>query len=78
MGDYNDSPKNHTDLHLRKTGGGNLILVDASGKAQYVLQTSVTIPAHPYLRPAMDENQQEAMNVISSAFKAIIDKAVAE
>jgi HK97 gp10 family phage protein len=78
IGDFNDSPKNHSDLKLRKTGGGNLIMVDASGKAQYVLQTSVTIPPHPYLRPAMDENQQEAMNVIGMAFKTMIDKAVAQ
>lgn len=38
-------------------GGQSGALVDASGTAHYALVRSVTIPAHPYLRPALDENR---------------------
>ena len=73
--DYKDSPRNHSDLRLRKTAGGTLLLVDASGVAHYVLKTSVTIPAKPYLRPAMDEHRQEAEDEVATQFKNLILRA---
>jgi HK97 gp10 family phage protein len=72
VGSYKGSPNDHPDLKLRKTGGGTLLMVDAAGTAQYVLKSSVTIPAQPYLRPAMDEHRDEAMNVMANVFKQLI------
>ncbi len=43
------------------------LLVDNAGDAQYVLRDSVTIPARPYLRPAIDTNRQEIEDAIGEA-----------
>lgn len=75
IGSYRGSPREHGDLRLRKTARGNLIMVDASGTPQYVLKTSVEIPARPYLRPAYDEKQVEAQNTLGAALRDVILKA---
>lgn len=75
VGSYVGSPRNHADLKVRKTGAGNLVMVDAGGTAQYVLKPSVTIPARPYMRPAFDEKQEEAKSEMADAFLALILKA---
>ena len=69
------SPAKRSDLHVLKTAGGTLVLVDASGQIQYVLRSSVTIPAQPYLRPALDEHGDEAQEEIGRALAALIEKA---
>ena len=61
VGSYKDSPLKHPGLKVRKTGRGTLILVDGGGTAQYVLKTSVEIPAKPYMRPAFDENKDATL-----------------
>lgn len=78
VGTYKDSPRNHPRLKIRKTGAGNLVLVSANGTVQYVLKSSVTIPARPYLRPAFDEHQAEAIDDTGKAFKKLVEKAAAE
>lgn len=78
VGTYKDSPRNHPQLKLRKTGNGNLVLVSPTGTVQYVLKPSVEIPARPYLRPAFDEHQAEAIEDTGKAFKQLVEKAAAE
>lgn len=78
VGAYKGSPMKYDDLSLRKTAGGTLIMVDASGRVQYVLKTSVEIPARPYMRPAYDEHKQEAIDDMGRAFKAVVMKAASE
>jgi phage gpG-like protein len=62
-------------LHLRKTRGNTLLLVDSAGEAQYVLKQSVTIPARPYLRPAHDDNQAKAQEAIARVLKKLVMEA---
>jgi len=68
------SPRDRDDLSLRKTGGGNLVLVDESG-VQFVLKQSVYIPAQPFLRPAMDENVDRIMAEVSAVLAQQIEAA---
>jgi phage gpG-like protein len=75
VGDYTGSPSKYPGLKLRKTKNGNLVLVSASGQVQYVLKSSVEIPARPYLRPALDEHQEEALQEMGEAFATLVTKA---
>jgi len=75
VGNYTGSPRKYGDLRVRKTGAGNLVMVDAGGKVQYVLKKSVVIPAHPYMRPAYDEHKQDAIDDMGRAFKSVVMKA---
>jgi len=69
------SPRKFKDGELsflpRSFGG---LLVDRDGEVQFVLRTSVTIPAHPYLRPALDENEDEAANAMAKVLAAKLRK----
>jgi|GEM_PF-1881729 len=78
VGSYTGSPRTHADLKLRKTVKGNLVMVDASGKVQYVLKKSVEIPARPYMRPAFDEKQGKAQETMASSFRTLVTKAAVE
>lgn len=49
--------------------GGSGVLVDQAGEAQYALRKSVSIPARPYLRPALDENADAARDAMGQALK---------
>jgi HK97 gp10 family phage protein len=75
VGSYKGSPRKHADLKLRKTAGGNLVMVDPSGIVQYVLKRSVEIPARPYLRPAFDESHEKVKSEMASAWRQQIEKA---
>lgn len=76
VADFRDSPRRHR-LRVRKTKNGTLVLVKSgSGQVAYVLKTSVTIPARPYMRPAFDETRDEATKDIERVFVAQIEKAV--
>jgi phage gpG-like protein len=77
VGDRSGSPRKYSDLKVKMTGNGNLVLIDASNRVQYVLKTSVQIPARPYLRPAFDEKQGEARNDMGKAFVDVVMKAAA-
>jgi len=76
VGELTGSPMKY-DLHAIKTRKGNLVLMDASGKVQYVLKPSVRIPARPYLRPAFDEKHGQAQEKIGESLKIMIEKAAA-
>lgn len=78
VGNRTGSPTKYSDLKVKKTAGGTLVLVDGGGSLQYVLKASVTIPARPYLRPALDEKTSEAQNEMGSAFKQVVMKAAME
>jgi phage gpG-like protein len=75
VGGRTGSPLKYSDLKVRKTGRGTLVLVDPSGAVQYVLKASVEIPARPYLRPALDEKGEEAQSEMGRAFKDVVIKA---
>lgn len=76
VGSYRGSPRKHGDLKVRKTGGGNLVMVDGAGVVQYVLKKSITVPAKPYMRPAADEHHQDIESQMTKVFVAQIEKAV--
>lgn len=77
VGSYKGSPRGRDDLSPRKTSGGSFVLVDGSGAVQYVLKKSVIVKARPYMRPAMDENEQEIQDKIGAALKILVDQAAA-
>lgn len=62
-------------LSPRMKGDGG-VLVDEDGTAQYALKRSVTIPAHPYLRPAYDAKIEEARADMADTLREQIMKAV--
>lgn len=76
VGSYRGSPRKHGDLKVRKTGGGNLVMVDEAGVVQYVLKKSITVPAKPYMRPAADENHEKVTSAMADAWQQQIQKAV--
>lgn len=56
--------------------GQSGVLVDEEGAAQYALVKQVTIPAQPYLRPALDENRAEAAREAGEVLRMLILKVV--
>ena len=64
IGDLKGSPRQYPDLHIAKTRSGTWLLMDGQGKVQYVLKDSVTIPARPYLRPALQEKHKVIPTII--------------
>jgi HK97 gp10 family phage protein len=72
------SPTKRSDLKVRKTAGGILVLVDPGGIVQYILETSVEIPAQPYLRPAADEHGDEAQAEVGKALAILIEQAAVQ
>lgn len=48
-------------------------LRDAGGQVQYALVPSVTLTAHPYLRPAFDEQQDAATAEVGRALAELLD-----
>jgi phage gpG-like protein len=67
------SPMDREDLRAVLSGSGKLVLVDETG-VQFVLLDSVTIPAQPFVRPAVDENvekiKDEIMEVLGQQVEA--------
>lgn len=73
IGDLVGSPRLH-DLNVATTRSGQYILVDQSGRAQYLLRRSVQIPARPYMRPAWDEHIDEAVGEMANVLKAGLER----
>lgn len=66
---YAGSPRRFPSrLHAQMAGGGGA-LVDENGDIQYALKRSVTIPARPYVRPAMDEHGADAVKAMRDYLK---------
>lgn len=65
------SPRQMPGLRYGQTSGGQPVLVDASGKVQYLLRRKVTIPARPYLRPAADLKYPELAGNIRKAWNRL-------
>jgi HK97 gp10 family phage protein len=62
-------------LYLRKAASGNLVLTSMEGDVHYVLKTSVTIPAQPFLRPAYDDNLGAAQDEFGNTLYKLIEQA---
>ena len=72
---YAGSPRRFTGkLHFQLVAGGGA-LVDEQGDIQYSLKRSVTIPARPYIRPAVDEHGDDAVNEIGDTIVALLREA---
>lgn len=70
------SPRNFPEELTARFGGNGGVLVDSAGIAQYALVRSVTIPPHPYLRPALDEKIDDALVATGNALKKLFEQAV--
>lgn len=55
-------------IHAKR--GGYLVFEGQDG--ELVMVRSVTIPAHPYLRPAFDYNRVSAIATIGKVFEALV------
>lgn len=72
-----ENARDFAGLKVRMARGGQGgALVDESGVAQYALVKSVTIPAQPYLRPALDENRDEVKREAAEVLRQKIREAV--
>ena len=58
---------------IRPTNGPYLVFVGSSGNL--VFTKSVTMPARPYLRPAMDEKGDESLKVMGDTIGSVIEGA---
>ena len=58
------------------TGGSSGVLMDDSGEVQYVLVRSAVIPAHPYMRPAFDEQGDNALDKIGKYLGMILERLI--
>lgn len=67
------SPRNFPMELTFIPGPGGGVLVEGE-TIHYVLRRSVTIPAHPYLRPSMAENEDRAVSNVGQALKAQMDR----
>jgi HK97 gp10 family phage protein len=69
------SPGNFPDKlnFVPRSFGG--MLVDRAGEAHFILKTSVTIPSHPYLRPALDENEDAVVKEMAEVLRSRLKKA---
>ena len=61
-----------TDTKTSRITMHSAVLADEAGTPQYALVRSVTIPARPYLRPAIDEHR----SAIQGAFAANVRRAI--
>ena len=65
-----------TKLHVQWAKGAESgVLADEAGVAQYALVRSVTIPARPYLRPAIDGHQTEIGQAFAAGVRQIVEAA---
>lgn len=72
VGDLKGSPRKHAGLRfVRGRGDKGLYMVNDSG-LQYVLVRSVTIPARPYLHPALVANEANIEQAIGDAVEALL------
>jgi HK97 gp10 family phage protein len=67
------SPRDFPEELTPRFGGNGGVLVDGAGIAQYALARSVTIPAHPYMRPALDENEEAVLNETGDALRQLLE-----
>lgn len=72
IGNLKGSPKQHKGLHLVVSRNSGLFLADSTG-LQYVLKDSVTMPARPYLTPALDDARPWIENDLRAVADYILD-----
>ena len=69
------SPRSFGDLRPIIGRGGEGVLVDASGTAQYALKKRVVMPARPYLRPAVTEHLPEITEAVGATLAGLLERA---
>lgn len=70
-----ESPRNYPeDLHFVGSDAGG-VLMNSANEVIYLLVTSATMPARPFLRPAMDEHASEIEEAMAEAIKQGIEEA---
>lgn len=74
----NTTPRDYPDLKLIHPKGGDPLLVEPGegGRVMFVLKKSVTLPARPYLRPAVDEHEKEIIDAIAENLRIEIENSV--
>ncbi len=65
------SPSSY-DLHV-VSFGGQVSLVDKQGNIKFILKQSVYIPPRPYMRPAVDNHEQEILDAVGNEVKNMLD-----
>lgn len=66
------SPRQVPDLHYVQSLKGQPLLVDSAGDPKYLLMRQVTIPARPYLGPAIENKGPEAAAQITNALYEVL------
>lgn len=71
IGDRTGSAREHDDLTF--IGSGNKgCLVDSGGKPQFALVSSVTIPARPYLAPALEKSKTKIAGDFEVSLRTLV------
>jgi len=71
------SPRDFNDLFflMSHTGDGG-VMINKAGVVMFVLKTEVFIPARPYLRPAVDENEAKIIKAVSVNLRIEIEAQI--
>lgn len=76
VGDLEGSPTKHAKHALKFIiAGGVKLLIDAAGKAQYVLKPFVNMPKRPFMAPSLEEREPIIMRRAQEMLQRLIDKA---
>ncbi len=70
------SPRNMPELVFVRVRSGQMFLMDAAGRIQYVLVGAVRIPARPHVRPAFDENVDQVSRIVADTVSRTIEGAL--
>ena len=70
------SPLNYPGKLRAIITGFSGVMVDEAGTVQYVLTKSATIPAHPYLRPAFDEQRKNVFKAVGDYFARLMESLI--
>lgn len=68
------SPRDFPGKLSPRISGEGGVLVDENGEAQYALAKRAVIPAHPYMRPALDENESVVIEEVGQALGKVIER----
>ena len=73
IGNLQGSPTKHNLKFV--IAGGVKLLLDAAGKAQYVLKPFVNMPKRPFMQPSLEEREPIIMRRAQEMLQRLIDKA---
>jgi len=75
IGNLQGSPTKHKHNLKFIIAGGVKLLLDAAGKAQYVLKPFVNMPKRPFMAPSLEEREPIIMRRAQEMLQRLIDKA---